>query len=389
MINEQNEQTSNTLSTTPKVTNQEEIKNEKESPPLNNNTEKKEKGKEKEDNPVSTAISLLLDHYSYNSIIDSMIKSKNTKSISKFDNVIDILINLEGYANFIKKLLIVKKEKDAQVEKIPSQEEEQKQNQSSPKKTKLIKKSKKYNKQKINMNNSETSYNNDFDSSNLSSFSNIENYRKKHVYSLRPFKNINNNLYIESISYSKGSNMSNIIDDFEISIDEGKKNSEKEKSKNKEIIDLSDGTEELKKKARNKINESFDIDIEYESNNPHEIKDRNANRQKYYKKGGKFGMHYYLSNEDKKIYKYYSVQYNGDNSIGFRCTDINCKSRAVLNPKNKEFKILTPHTLEFEKHLKLIGCYKTDKFIKSMEMNKFKEIQLTKKDNKKIILWYK
>ena len=388
MINGQNEQTSNTLSTSPKITNQEETKNDKVSPPLNNNSEKK---KEKEENPVSTALSVLLDHYSYNSIIDSMIKSKNTKSISKFDNVIDILINLEGYTNFIKKLLIVKKEKDTQVQPIISPEEEQKQSQSqnSPKKNNFIKKRKKYSKQKNNMNNSETSYNNDFDSSNLSSFSRIEDYRKKHVYSLRPFKNMKNNLYIESISYSRGSNMSNIIDDFDISLDEGKKNSEKEKSKNKEIIDLSDGTEELKKKVRNKINESFDIDIEYESNSHHEFKDKTTYRQKYYKKGGKFGMHYYLSSEDNKIYKYYSVQYNGDNSIGFRCTDIHCKSRAVLNPKNKEFKILTPHTLKFEQHGKLIGGYKTDKFIKSMEVNKFKEIQLTRKENKKIILWYK
>ena len=83
------------------------------------------------------------------------------------------------------------------------------------------------------------------------------------------------------------------------------------------------------------------------------------------------------------------MQYNGDKSIGFRCADTSCRSKAILFPKSKEFKIISNHTLKFEEHKKLQGSMKNDRFIKAMENNNLKEIQLTKKDNIKEILWFK
>ena len=109
----------------------------------------------------------------------------------------------------------------------------------------------------------------------------------------------------------------------------------------------------------------------------------------YYQKGGKVGMHYHVSEKDGKIYKYYSIQYNNDGSVGFKCTEPGCKSKAVLIQGTHTFNVITPHMFDFKQHKKLHSSYLRDKFIKIMLKKKLSEIQLTKRDDKKVIEWYK
>jgi len=85
----------------------------------------------------------------------------------------------------------------------------------------------------------------------------------------------------------------------------------------------------------------------------------------YYQKGGRVGMHYFTSNDDGNIYKYYCTQYNNDGTYGFKCTENSCKSKALLD-RNKNFNIIIKHTLSFQDHTKLHGSYLRDKFIKFM-----------------------
>ena len=109
---------------------------------------------------------------------------------------------------------------------------------------------------------------------------------------------------------------------------------------------------------------------------------------KYYQKGGRVGMHYFTSNDDGNIYKYYCIQYNNDGTYGFKCAENQCRSKALLD-RNKNFNILSKHTMDFRDHKKLHGSYLRDRFIKFMLQKNLKEIQLTKKDDKKVIEWYK
>jgi len=113
------------------------------------------------------------------------------------------------------------------------------------------------------------------------------------------------------------------------------------------------------------------------------------NKKNYYEKGGRVGMHYHTSEDDGNIYKYYCVQYNNDGTVGFKCTETNCRSKALLDPRKKTFTIITKHLLSFKEHKKLHGCYLRDRYIKFMMHKKIREVQLTKKNDKKIIEWYK
>ena len=110
--------------------------------------------------------------------------------------------------------------------------------------------------------------------------------------------------------------------------------------------------------------------------------------RKYYQRGGRVGMHYFTSKEDGNIYKYYCIQYNNDGTYGFKCSENQCRSKALLD-RNKNFNILSGHTMDFRDHKKLHGSYLRDRFIKFMLQKSLKEIQLTKKDDKKVIEWYK
>lgn len=118
------------------------------------------------------------------------------------------------------------------------------------------------------------------------------------------------------------------------------------------------------------------------------VSDPNDDRKLYYQKGGRVGMHYYTSNEDGNIYKYYCIQYNNDGTFGFKCTENACRSKALLD-RNKNFNIIAKHTMGFKEHKKLHGSYLRDRFIKFMIQKKIKEIQLTKKNDRKVIEWYK
>lgn len=345
------------------------------------------KNKKQEPNnkkPLYIILSLLLEQFSYNKILDSMIKIKEERYFSKLDKIINTLISSKGYSYFIKELITVKND-------IDNMNILQKEKQEEKKRINIYK-----NKNIINVEDKD-----DSSSGNNSFISKKEFFRKKNMYSLRASRNLNRQLYLDSISNSEEESLEN-MDDLEISLEEEKKESEidreidQEKSdssleqKNNKVIDLSKKSNERKQKNNN-INEDLNdknYDIEIDLINQREEKNSNS-RQRYYQKGGKYGMHYYLSDKDQKIYKYYSVQYNGDKSIGFRCTDTNCRSKAILFPKNKEFRVLSNHTLKFEEHKKLQGSMKHDKFIKAMENNNLKEIQLTKKDNIKEILWFK
>ena len=316
-----------------------------------------------------------------------MIKIKEERYFTKLDKIINILIKTKGYSYFIKELITVKNDLDNLNIKQKEEQKEKKQRTNSYKNI-------------INLEDKDDSSDND----NNSFISKKENIRKKKMYSLRTSRNFNKQLYLDSLSDSEEESLEN-IDDLEISLEEEKKESEieneieQEKSSSRgssssdqkinKIIDLSKKPKD-KKQRNNNIGDFKDknYDIEIDLINQKEEK-HSTSRQKYYQKGGKYGMHYYLSEKDNKIYKYYSVQYNGDKSIGFRCTDTNCRSKAILFPKNKEFRILSNHTLKFEEHKKLQGSMKNDRFIKAMENNNLKEIQLTKKDNIKEILWFK
>ena len=113
------------------------------------------------------------------------------------------------------------------------------------------------------------------------------------------------------------------------------------------------------------------------------------NKKNYYEKGGRVGMHYHTSEDDGNIYKYYCVQYNNDGTVGFKCTEPNCRSKALMDPRKKTFTIISKHMLSFKEHKKLHGCYLRDRYIKFMMHKKIREVQLTKKNDKKIIEWYK
>jgi hypothetical protein len=122
-------------------------------------------------------------------------------------------------------------------------------------------------------------------------------------------------------------------------------------------------------------------------------KDRDSdyfeNKKNYYEKGGRVGMHYHTSEDDGNIYKYYCVQYNNDGTVGFKCTEPNCRSKAIMDPRKKTFTIISKHMLSFKEHKKLHGSYLRDRYIKFMIHKKIREVQLTKKNDKKIIEWYK
>jgi hypothetical protein len=113
------------------------------------------------------------------------------------------------------------------------------------------------------------------------------------------------------------------------------------------------------------------------------------NKKNYYEKGGRVGMHYHTNEEDGNIYKYYCVQYNNDGTVGFKCTEPNCRSKAILDPRKKTFTVMSKHLLNFKQHKKLHGSYLRDRYIKFMIHKKIREVQLTKKNDKKIIEWYK
>jgi hypothetical protein len=113
------------------------------------------------------------------------------------------------------------------------------------------------------------------------------------------------------------------------------------------------------------------------------------NKKNYYEKGGRVGMHYHTNEDDGNIYKYYCVQYNNDGTVGFKCTEPNCRSKALLDPRKKTFTIMSKHLLNFKQHKKLHGSYLRDRYIKFMIHKKIREVQLTKKNDKKIIEWYK
>ena len=351
-------------------------------------------------NQIYIILSLLLEQFSYNKILDSLVQQKEERNYSKLDKIINMLANHKGYSYFIKELITAKNDND----KIKLKENNEQNNKIGNLKIeknldKKVNKNLQKNKKNIEEDEDDSSDNNSF-------ISNKEYYKTKNMYSLRKSKNFNKKLYLDSISNSEENSLDSDLDDLEISLEEEKKESDIEKEieqensyskssseinkKNKkEIIDLSKriNSKQSKKANKEKSNEkNYEIDIDSTS---YREEKNSYSRQRYYQKGGKFGMHYYLSEKDKRIYKYYSVQYNGDKSIGFRCTDTNCRSRAVLFPKSKEFKIMSQHTLKYDEHKKLQASMKSDKFIKVMENNELKEIQLTKKDNIKKILWYK
>ena len=390
-IEDKNKDNLNSKELFSKSSNTNSMKNEIltiEIPKLEENKKREIFSKKRETNnrSIYLVLSLLLEQYSYNKILDSMIKIKEERYFTKLDKIINILIKTKGYSYFIKELITVKNDIDNINIK---QKEEKKEKNRRTNSYKNI----------INIEDKDDSSNND----DNSFISKKENIRKKKMYSLRTSRNLNKQLYLDSISDSEEESLEN-IDDLEISLEEEEKKEseieneiEQEKSESrdssseqkiKKIIDLSKKTKEKKNKNNNIDFNDKNYDIEIDLINQKEEK-HSTSRQKYYQKGGKYGMHYYLSDKDNKIYKYYSVQYNGDKSIGFRCADTSCRSKAILFPKSKEFKIISNHTLKFEEHKKLQGSMKNDRFIKAMENNNLKEIQLTKKDNIKEILWFK
>ena len=215
---------------------------------------------------------------------------------------------------------------------------------------------------------------------NLSGFSNIVYFALQYSKQLKKAEKMNsNNLSDDGYGYddeeyiNKEEQYTNDLSDNEMNklrkLENFAMNLVNKKKKNKKVEKIKKSTYIKKKEEREP--EVFE------------------NKKNYYEKGGRVGMHYHTNEEDGNIYKYYCVQYNNDGTVGFKCTEPNCRSKAILDPRKKTFTVMSKHLLNFKQHKKLHGSYLRDRYIKFMIHKKIREVQLTKKNDKKIIEWYK
>ena len=101
----------------------------------------------------------------------------------------------------------------------------------------------------------------------------------------------------------------------------------------------------------------------------------------------KFGEHYHKG-KDGLIFKYVFRNLKNENMAVYVCSEIECKSKAVLKIKEQEFKIVTEHS-NYYLHKGLMDGILNDKSIKLMMKKGYKDIQYTANQNKKLIDWAK
>ena len=303
----------------------------------------------------------LINHYSYNSIVDYLF-NPNKISNPKLESIMKRLINRMGVDNLAfllcnEKLnsISINKEKEKEEEK--SVIKQKKENEKTKYKTFLIKKSyknrmminkgqkyyknyliQKYYKKKKSRN---IHLNEDDSSSENNNFSSFNNLNEESENSDDDSSNIN----------SKSNNNSN-------SSEENNSNNSNSKNNiynNNDCDDFDEFCEPEINKA-NIINIVNEMQLEDGSN---EIKDESIISKKE-KESNEIILDDTNSYVNQIIYKtklgelfYYCFEnLNEDKTIKMHCIDEICKSKGIYNPQNKEISIISEHTIEYDDH-----CY--------------------------------
>jgi len=100
-----------------------------------------------------------------------------------------------------------------------------------------------------------------------------------------------------------------------------------------------------------------------------------------------YGVHYHKE-KDGLIFVYEFRKLKDKDTAIYVCSEVMCPSKAVLYLNKQEFKVLSIHS-NYYMHKNLINTIINDSNIQLMNKKGYKDIQITEKNGKKEIEWFK